>query len=106
MKMIALDMYQIVVGIIAVLSAIVVYFIIPFIRANTEVKDVEAVLILVRQAVMAAEQIYKGQGKGAIKYKYVKDKLKDLGLSDDEIEVLIESAVKELNLWQTEVLKE
>lgn len=104
--MIALDMYQIVVGIIAVLSAIVVYFIIPFIRANTEVKDVEAVLILVRQAVMAAEQIYKGQGKGAIKYKYVKDKLTDLGLSDSEIEVLIESAVKELNLWQEEVLKE
>lgn len=104
--MIALDMYQIVVGIIAVLSAIVVYFIIPFIRANTEVKDVEAVLILVRQAVMAAEQIYKGQGKGAIKYKYVKDKLKDLGLSDDEIEVLIEAAVKELNLWQAELVKE
>lgn len=104
--MIALDMYQIVVGIIAVLSAIVVYFIIPFIRANTEVKDVEAVLILVRQAVMAAEQIYKGQGKGAIKYKYVKDKLKDLGLSEDEIEVLIEAAVKELNLWQAELVKE
>lgn len=104
--MIALDMYQIVVGVIAVLSAVMVYFVIPFIRANTELKDVEAVLILVRQSVLAAEQIYKGQGKGAIKYKYVKDKLNDLGLSDEEIEVLIESAVKELNLWQEEVLKE
>ena len=104
--MIALDMNQIIVGLLAILSAVVVYFIVPLIKANTEVKDVEAILILVRQAVMAAEQIYSGQGKGAIKYKYVKDKLTDLGLSDSEIEVLIESAVKELNLWQEEVLKE
>ena len=40
--------------------------------------------------------------------KYVIDYLKrsGLNLTDEEINALIESAVKELNLWQTEILKE
>jgi hypothetical protein len=50
-------------------------------------------------AVMAAEQIYKDRYQGAIKKDYVLKFLKDKGikLTEAELNVLIEAAVKELN---------
>ena len=51
-------------------------------------------------AVGAAEQIYKEKGQGKEKKEYVVEFLDSIGvkLTIEELNVLIESAVKELNI--------
>ena len=89
--------------IIPILGAIVTYFIIPWIKANTSQKQRDEVYFWVTVAVGAAEQIYKEKGQGKEKKDYVVEFLNSLGinLSLEELNVLIESSVKELNMIQT-----
>ena len=60
----------------------------------------------VKVAVYSAEQIYKEVGMGEIKKEYVinfiNDKFK-FGITEKELDSLIEAVVKELNLLQVQV---
>lgn len=89
--------------IIPILGAVITYFVIPWIRANTSQKQRDEVYFWVTVAVGAAEQIYKEKGQGIEKKEYVIKFLSSLGinLTLEELNVLIESAVKELNIVQT-----
>ena len=94
--------------ILALLSIIVTGILIPLIKTKVKKEDLEKAIIITDIAVKAAEQIFKESGQGPIKKKYVIEYLKKSGLdlSDDEINTLIEATVKELNLWQAELVKE
>ena len=102
-----MDNYNIAQVVIGIVSLIVTGIIIPLILTKTSKEKLEKALVITDIAVKAAEQIFKETGQGVIKKKYVIDYIKKSGLnlSDDEINALIESAVKELNLWQNELNK-
>lgn len=88
--------------IIPILAAIVTCFIVPWIRSNTTQKQRDEVYFWVTVAVSAAEQIYKAKGKGVEKKDYVIKFLGSIGINItiQELDVLIEAAVKELNITQ------
>lgn len=94
--------------VLTLLSVVITGIVIPLIRAKVSKTDLEKALVITDIAVKAAEQIYKESGKGPIKKKYVVDYLRKSGLdlSDEEINALIEATVKELNLWQAELIEE
>ena len=103
-----MDSINILQVVLALVSVVITGIVIPLIRAKVSKTDLEKALVIADIAVKAAEQIYKESGKGPIKKKYVIDYLKKSGLdlSDEEINALIEATVKELNLWQAELVKE
>ena len=103
-----MDNFNILQVVLAIVSIVVTGILIPLIKTKISKTDLEKALVITDIAVKAAEQIYKESGKGVIKKKYVIDYLKKSGLnlSDEEINALIEAAVKELNLWQDEIRKE
>ena len=85
-------------GIVTVILALVVGFVIPWIRSNISAKDFAEIVKWVKIAVQAAEMIFAESGMGKKKKKYVVDFLHSHGITYDEeqIDALIESAVLEL----------
>lgn len=93
--------------IIPILGTILTYLIVPLIKQKTTKEQRENIYFWVKVAVGAAEQIYKEKGQGKLKKEYVVDFLvsKGINITIQELDVLIEAAVKELNMAQ-EALKE
>lgn len=90
-----------------ILGAIITYILVPWIKQITTREQRENIYFWVKVAVAAAEQIYKEKGQGKLKKEYVVDFLvsKGINITIQELDVLIEAAVKELNMAQ-EALKE
>lgn len=86
--------------VIPMLSILITTFLVPYIKEKTSKEQRETALILVQAAVMAAEQIFKEQGKGKEKKEFVLEFLQSRGLKITEVEldVLIEAAVKEMKI--------
>ena len=91
--------------IIPILGAIITYLIVPLIRQKTTKEQRENIYFWVRVAVQAAEMIFNEKGKGKDKKQYVIDFLtsKGINITIQELDVLIEAAVKELNIIQDKV---
>lgn len=64
-----------------------------------DIGQLEELLEWVKIGVAAAEQLYKGQGRGEEKKKYVLEFLASMGFTVDEeaINAAIEAAVNQLN---------
>jgi hypothetical protein len=79
-------------------------FVIPYVKAKTTTQQQETILALVQIAVTAAEQIYKGSGRGAEKKAYVLEWLQNRGITVDEakLDALVEAAVYDLKKGDTE----
>ena len=88
-----IDLTKIIIALLGLLSTIITYKLIPWIKANTNAKQQQLLRIAVETAVFAAEQIY-GSGAGEKKYQYVADWLKERGYEFDKADV--EAAVYEL----------
>ena len=88
-----IDLTQIVVALIGLLSAFITYRLIPWIKANTDAKQQALIKAAVQTAVFAAEQIY-GAGEGEKKFEYVVNWLKEQGYDVGKTD--IEAAVYEL----------
>lgn len=76
---------------------------IPFIRAKTENSVMQALIDWTVQAVLAAEQTHdagSGVEKKAIVTEFIKKMLlqKNIALSDEEINMLIEAAVRQMKM--------
>ena len=86
-------------AIIALAAAVITSLLIPYIKSRTTAEQQQTINEWVQIAVIAAEQIFKGSGRGAEKKEYVIGFLADKGFKLDEasVNVLIESAVKALN---------
>ena len=93
---------RIVLGVISILGAIMTYMVVPYLKSKTSKEQRETIMFWVSVAVSAAEQIFNKRGMGEEKKKFVVDFLVEKGIkaSLDELDVLIENAVKELNLVQ------
>lgn len=93
---------RIVLGVISILGAIITYMVVPYLKSKTSKEQRETIMFWVSVAVSAAEQIFNERGMGEEKKKFVVGFLVEKGIkvSLDELDVLIESAVKELNLVQ------
>ena len=96
---------KIVLALISILGAIITYVVVPWIKSKTSTTQRETVRFWARIAVEAAEQIFSEPKQGGKKKQYVIDFLdkKGIKLTNEELDVLIESAVKELNLTQAAI---
>lgn len=94
-----MDITPVVNAVIALAAAVVTAFVIPWVKSKTTAAQREEIEAWVRIAVTAAEQIYSGVGKGKEKKKYVLDFLaeKNLKIDEESVDLMIESAVKEMN---------
>lgn len=94
-----IDITTIINAMIALLAAIISVFVIPWIKSKTTAQQREDLIAWTKIAVSAAEQIYKGDGRGEEKKQYALDFLKANGFSVDEksVNAAIEAAVKQLN---------
>ena len=94
-----IDITPIVNAVIALIAAAVSVFLIPWIKSKTTDAQRKELVEWVKIGVAAAEQLYKGQGRGEEKKQYVLDFLKQKGVTVDEesINAAIEAAVSQLN---------
>ena len=97
---------KIILAVIALLSAIITGVVVPYIRSKTTATQRDNIYTIVQLAVGAAEQIYFKPGEGEQKKQYVVNYLSSKGikLTVEELNIFIESAVKELNIWQEQLL--
>lgn len=94
-----IDITPIIKAAILLLCTVVTCVLIPYIRSKTTISKRQEILEWVNIAVTAAEQIYKGNGRGAEKKMYVQAWLRERNIvvNDSEIDAMIESAVHNLN---------
>jgi|GEM_PF-869588 len=93
-----LDLTGIAVAVLSLLAAWVTTQVIPWIKARTTTEQRRVARQLIQTAVYAAEQLYKGAGRGEEKLRYVEGRLADAGikLDVDVVTDMIEAAVLEL----------
>lgn len=98
-----IDLTQVVVAVLTLVLSLVSAFLVPLIKSKVSAEQLEKIKFWVSIAVKAAEQIYVGSGKGAEKKAYVVEFLNSKGftLNTEEIDALIEGAVLELHLEQS-----
>lgn len=77
-------------------------FVVPWLKAKTSNETMQAVLDWTVQAVLAAEQAHQAQTGAERKYivtEFIKSILiqKNISLSDEELNTLIEAAVMQMN---------
>lgn len=95
---------QIIEVLISVAVFIVTRYLVPAIREWMRGTQLEQIIKWTGQAVLAAEQMYGGAYTGkerkAIVTSFLKRMLlhKNITISDEELEMLIEAAVKEMNM--------
>ena len=94
-----IDLTQIVVALIGVLSTVVTVFVIPLIRQRLSDGQLENLNRIVKIFVYAAEQLV-GSGHGAEKKEKVRQWLMEHGIDAnlEEVNAAIEAAVKEMNI--------
>ncbi len=81
-------------AVIAVIVAVVAYVLIPYIKSKTTVAQQEALSKVIDMLVAAAEQLFKGSGRGAEKKAYVVASLEEQGITvDAQTDSMIEAAV-------------
>lgn len=87
---------------IMILAAVLTRFVIPWIRQKTQNEKLQTMLNWTLQAVLAAEQVFTaktGAERKKIVTNYMQNILmeKGINLSDGELDILIEAAVKQMN---------
>jgi hypothetical protein len=90
-----IDLTPIMEAIIALVTAVITAFVIPWLKGKIDADKLEKIKLWVTVAVEAAEQLYKGSGRGEEKKAYVVKFLKEKGftLDPDSLDKLIEAAV-------------
>ena len=92
------DITPIIEAVAALIAALITAFLVPYIKSKTTASQQAEINAWVKIAVSAAEQIFKGSGRGEEKKQYVIAWLKERGVTVDEneLDALIEAAVYEL----------
>lgn len=94
-----MDITPVINAVIALAAAVVTAFVVPWIKSKTTAAQREEIDAWVKIAVTAAEQIYRETGKGKEKKAYVLKFLeeKNLKIDEESVDLMIESAVKNMN---------
>ena len=92
------DITPLIETIFTLIALAVTIYVIPYFRSKTNAQQQDDINALVRVAVDAAEQIYKGTGRGTEKKAYVLAFLEEHGVTLDaeKVNALIEAAVYQL----------
>ena len=94
---------------VALLGAVVTYYVIPYIKAKTTKEQREDAVFWTKLAVQIAEEIYKEKGQGMLKKETVIDFLNKNGIkmSIEQMDFLIDAIVTEFNKngWNNVILK-
>ena len=96
-----IDITQIVVAVIGVLSAVLTAFVVPWIKSKTTTNQQIIIETLARAAVMAAQQVYGDNAeKKEYAVQYITEQLKkySITLNTDAISTVIEAALKAIKL--------
>lgn len=98
------DLTQVVIAVITLAISLITAFLIPYLKTKVSAEQLDTIKFWVNIAVEAAEMIYVGTGRGQEKKDYVVQFLNSKGFSLNitEVENLIEAAVLELKLAQTQ----
>ncbi len=97
------NLFQLILTCIPILGAIITYFVIPWIKANIDGEKLAQCEEWAVLAVKCAEMIFREKGMGKDKKAYVVDFLikkfaeSNIKITVEQINILIESAVQELN---------
>ncbi len=98
-EIIKLVVYLILVGVVLVVSG----FVLPYIKQSIGAEKYNLIISYVEQAVNCAEQIFGGNGTGEQKKQYVIHMMQMIldkvgyKLTEEELNMIIESAVKAMN---------
>lgn len=92
---------------IMILAVVLTRYIVPWIRAKTDNELLSTIIDWTMQAVLAAEQSHQaetGPERKRIVTQFIKQILeqKNIALSDEEIDTMIEAAVRQMNAAKTE----
>jgi hypothetical protein len=92
------DITAIIEALLALAGAVITCVLVPYIKSKTTTEQQKEINAWVKIAVSAAEQLYKGQGRGEEKKAYVLAWLREHGVTVDEakLDAMIEAAVYEL----------
>lgn len=98
-----IDLTGIVLAVISLIAALITRYLVPWIKEKTNEKQFEALKILAKVGVYAAEQIFTSD-QWKEKKEYVLDFLKKNGyeINAPAVDALIESLVRELRIEQGE----
>ena len=98
------DITPILEAIISLVAVIFTVLVIPYIKSKTTIEQQAEIYAWVQIAVSAAEQLFKGIGRGEEKKQYVLDWLaaRNIKVNADELDAMIESAVFDLNKEKSE----
>lgn len=94
--------------VLVIISIIISRYLVPWLKEKYTAEKVSNIYEQVSKAVQAAQKIYKESGQGVLRKEYVIAYLKkiNINITDAELDVLIESAVKMLDLLEAEIKKE
>ncbi len=94
-----IDITPIAQALVVLIAAIISCILIPWIKTKTTDGQRQQLVAWTKIAVAAAEQIFKGTGRGEEKKKYVLAFLEEKGITFDEniVNAAVEAAVKQLN---------
>jgi len=95
---------QIVLAVIALLGTVITIVAVPYLRSKTTKEQRENIYNIVKIAVFATEQLKKAGLIDIPKKEYVVQYLNKKGvkLTEADLDMFIESAVKELNIKQSD----
>lgn len=90
-----IDLTDIIVSVIALLTALVTTFLVPWLKTKLDANKWAKLVDIAGIAVNAAEQLFKGSGRGDEKLTYVLNYLNSQGydVNDETIRNVIEDAV-------------
>ena len=96
-----IDLTQIILAVITLIGAVITRYLIPWIKEKTNEKQFEALKLLAKVGVYAAEQLFSTE-QWKEKKQYVLDFLKQNGyeVNAPAVDALIESLVRELRIEQ------
>ena len=94
------NVVKVIIALIGLMGSIITYMIIPYFKSKVTKERREDIYFWAKIAVLAAEQMKEAGIINVPKKKYVLNYLKKKGfdISESDLDMLIESAVYELNL--------
>jgi hypothetical protein len=93
--------------VVAVVSIVIARYLVPWLKHKYTGEKVQNTYDIIVKAVQAAEKIYQESGTGKLKKEYVIAYVKKMGIeiTDEELDMFIESAVKLLDVMKNEIKK-
>ena len=93
--------------VVIVITILISRYLVPYIREKYGSEKAKNTYDMIEKAVFAAQKIYKESGQGPLRKQYVIDYInsnqKLVKLSEQELNILIESAVKLLDIFEAEL---